>query len=92
VSWTREEDDAIKELYRPEMSEMDEAKLFRICRGRNARAIMRRATQLRKQMIANGVYDMEQLPHRNYNASLKKLVKDSKAKAQKRVRERTVKL
>lgn len=92
VSWTKEEDDAIKELYRPDMTESDEARLLRICRGRNTRALMRRATQLRNAMIEDGIYDLELLPHRHYNASLQKLVKDHKAKAQRRIRERVVKL
>jgi len=92
VSWTKEEDDAIKELYRPNMSERDEARLLSICRGRKMRAVMRRATQLRKEMVADGIYDLDSLPHRNFNASLLKLVKDAKTKAEKRIKERTVKL
>lgn len=92
VGWTREEDDAIKEIYRPEMTDADEARLLRICRGRNNRAIMRRATQLRAEMIAEGIFDIALLPHRNYNAPLRKMVQEAKDKAEKRIRERTVKI
>jgi hypothetical protein len=81
VTWTREEDDAICRYYRPGMTLDDEARMLRICRGRNVRAVLRRATALRKEMIAKGIYDLEKLPHRNYNAKLKKLVQDARDKA-----------
>lgn len=81
VTWTREEDDAICRYYRPGMTIDDEARMLRICRGRNVRALLRRATELRKEMIAKGIYDLGKLPHRNYNATLRKLVQDARDKA-----------
>ena len=81
VTWTKEEDDAICQYYRPEMNLDDEAKLLRICRGRTARAVMRRASELREEMIKNGIYDLRRLPHRNYNASLRRTIKAAKDKA-----------
>ena len=81
TTWTREEDDAIKLYYRPGMNYADEAVLQGICRGRTQRAIMRRATELRNSMIESGIFDIDLLPHRNYNAKLRKLVQDAKENA-----------
>ena len=81
MTWTREEDDAICRYYRPKLTVDDEAALLRICRGRTMRALSRRAKELRTMMIRKGIFDLELLPHRNYNASLGKLVQEARDKA-----------
>lgn len=81
ITWTREEDAAICQYYRPKMPVEAEAKLLRICRGRTLRAISRRASEVRAEMIQKGIYDLRLLPHRHYNAKLGKLVQDAKDKA-----------
>jgi hypothetical protein len=88
ITWTKEEDDAICQYYRPGMTPNSEAKLLRICRGRSLRAILRRAANIREEMISRGIYDLNKLPHKNYNAKLRKLVQDAKDKAAAMVAEK----
>ncbi|RLC83252.1 MAG: hypothetical protein DRJ03_17700 [Chloroflexi bacterium] len=67
-----DEDAAIVRLYRPEMTETDKEAILRACAGRQWHAIIVRANTLRNKMIESGIYSLERLPHRNYNAALKR--------------------
>jgi len=84
-TWTFAEDTAIKVMYRPNMSKEDQERLMHICNGRKASAISRRARDLRRVMIKKGVFDLKQLPHRNYNAKIQREIDyEKRRRAQKK--------
>jgi len=65
--WTYAADLAIKLLYRPDMTAEDKVKLLDACKPKPYLAITARAAVLRKELIAKGVYDINELPHKKYN-------------------------
>ncbi len=79
VRFTQEEDTAIEEMMRPGMSKDNQAILLDVCMGRNWKAIQRRARVVRTRLIGQGVFDLEKLPHQNYNAAMRQEIE----KAQK---------
>jgi len=88
-AFTEEQDAAIIALYRPVMSDEAKNELTAVCGDWTSTAISRRAATLRDSLIAQGVYDINELPHRQYNAPLRRRLKEEKAKA-RWVREKDV--
>lgn len=77
-------DDIIKNYLRPGQLVTVEEKLEEIGQRKTRSEISARSALLRRQLIAEGVYELDQLPHTNYSATLgKKLkeLKDMKVKA-----------
>jgi len=81
-----EEDDVIRRLYRPHMSDKDKATIMQTCMGRDWNNIQRRAAVLCDKLLEQGIYDLRQLPHRNYNATLRRKVEKAMRKAKKDAR------
>lgn len=69
-AFTPEEEDAIIKYYRPNASKEDMAKIKEICSTRSTRAIYHRVKVLRGRLIAEGEYDLKNLPHRQYNVNI----------------------
>jgi hypothetical protein len=69
-----EEDEAIIKYYRPGMTEHHKNELLRICKGRSWNAIANRAASICKARLRAGETDIRNLPHRNYNARLRKAI------------------
>jgi len=54
------------------------AKLLVACPGRRWNAVLMRGKALRDKLIENGVLDMDQLPHINYNAASRRQIAEKK--------------
>lgn len=74
-NFSREEIEAVRTMVRPRMTNADKAELIKICRGRTWAKIMVKAAQIRKEMVADGIKDMNKIPHMNYNVKLRKEIK-----------------
>jgi hypothetical protein len=81
--WTFAADVAIKTLYRPNMTAEDKEKLAEACKDRTVEDLRRRARILRRQMIRDGVFDVRDLPHRNYNKNIQKEIDTEKRRRRK---------
>jgi hypothetical protein len=79
--WTFEEDTAIKTLYRPWITLSEERKLYEVCKNRRKSVIAQRARELRLEMIEAGVYTVSDLPHRRYNANIRKEINSARRRA-----------
>lgn len=74
-------DEIIKNYLRPGQLVVVEEKLEEIGQRKTRAEISDRSAMLRKQLIAEGVYELDQLPHTNYSAILgKRLQKLKEAK------------
>jgi hypothetical protein len=78
IRFRPEEDLAITNLYRPCMSAETKSQLLASCFGRSLRSISMRATILRNEMMAKGIYDLTQLPHGARTESILKEIRDAK--------------
>lgn len=82
IRHTKEGDVVIIALMRPGVlrRSQDLNRIFSACAGRSWRAIRDRASVLRNQLIAEGVYDIEELPHLQYNARIGKAIAEAKSR------------
>lgn len=78
MRFTVEEDAAITRLYRPGMSKEAKEELKAVCFGRRGRSIAMRAGVLRKEMMAQGIYDLSKLPHGARTESILKEIREAK--------------
>ena len=78
IRFTMEEDDVIRDLVRPRMPQESRDILMDVCVGRNWKAILRRARFLCSELIKQGVFDLEKLPHQNYNAGIREEIAAAK--------------
>lgn len=78
MRYTVEEDAAITRLYRPGMSKEAKEELKAVCFGRRGRSIAMRAGVLRKEMMAQGIYDLSKLPHGARTESILKEIREAK--------------
>lgn len=67
TGFTTGEDKAIAALYRPRMTPDAEAELLKVCFGRTPASIVARAKVIRLELISQGVWDINKLPHKRYN-------------------------
>lgn len=82
--WPYAADLAIKLLYRPGMTEEDTVKLLEACNPKTLYDIAHRACYLRKELIAKGVYDVNELPRSRYSAKLLREISAAKKAAAKK--------
>lgn len=68
--FTLAEDRMIIDYYRPRMSQDTKMLLSDVCVGRTSAEISRRATFLRRKLIEEGIFDINKLPHANYNVNI----------------------
>ena len=76
-NFTEEQISAITRMVRPRMTEDDKKYLQDFCDGRSWKKIMLKAKEIRIAMIKKGIRDVTKVPHLNYNARLKKELKDA---------------
>lgn len=72
IPFKLEEDAIITMFYRPGMSKENTQVILRVCLGRTWAAISNRASGIRERLIAEGETDINKLPHKNYNANLRR--------------------
>lgn len=77
-AFSSQADDIIKNYLRPGQLVTVEEKLEEIGQRKTRKEITSRSTSLRRQLIAEGVYDLDQLPHTNYSAILGKRLRKLK--------------
>jgi hypothetical protein len=73
-----EEDEIILRLYRPGISREVRQQILDVCYGRSMKSISMRATILRNELMAKGIYDLTQLPHGARTESILKEIRDAK--------------
>lgn len=76
--FTDEADTIIKRRLRPGRMIDVQVELERLGQVKKKEEISKRAALLREQLISEGVYDMDELPHTNYSATLGKRLKKLK--------------
>ena len=82
--FTYEEDQAIYRYYHPNASEKDLLALKTVCAKRTDMAISMRASALCNLLIESGEYSLGVLPHRKYNANLRKKIAAAMAASTKK--------
>ena len=78
-----EEDEVIRKLYRPHMTQQQVDAIKAVCLGRRWASIKRRALRLRDTMLAAGITDMSLIPHRSRTELVLKRVRASVRTANK---------
>lgn len=80
LHWTEVEDAAIIKYYRPKRSTEDTENLMAACPTRTMNSISNRARVLRAKLIKSRVFDIDKLPHGQYNATIGKAIAVEMAK------------
>jgi hypothetical protein len=75
-----EEDEVITKYYRPGMPAESKELMGNICAGKSGHQISTRAKLIRRNLIAEGVYDLDKLPHLNYNINIQNEITLAKLK------------
>ncbi len=73
----------IKLKYRPNMTDAQWEELNELCGHRSRATISTIATSICRELVAKGVYNIDDLPHGQYNANLGRMIAEAKAKEAK---------
>jgi hypothetical protein len=76
--WTPEQLTAISQLYRPDATDAMNARLYNICANRSRTSIANMASQIRREMMARGIYDLDKLPHKLLTDKLSMEIREAK--------------
>lgn len=84
IHFSEYEDDFIIRNFRPNMRTETREALVEACSNRSMGAISQRATILRRRLISQGVYNLDDLPHGRYNHRIKREIDEAKQKAREK--------